>query len=306
MRYLILLASLVLSIFPSLAFADPLYVGQWPSDVPRPQPAEGGRHLEVAGGYPSDDRRIVAITFSNASGKPMLCSGLWISRAFVLTAAHCTCEGQDYLISNEKRAISDDRRPVGHWIRASLASRLGNEACKGRSPLGSDLALLKLSSDLEIAPGQPAVGEYSLLGNIITLAHLSDPWEPITLSGYGYDGNIAASSGLRREAVAKLNTPFCTEKLAIWLGCAPLREFMAGGGSAKIDTCASDSGAPAFRRVGVRFLPIGIVSRGLPVNQPYGAPGYCGAGGIYTTLGRISVISWLEKGGVPSGREAEQ
>ena len=58
--------------------------------------------VEVIGGEISTDRRIVGISYDDNAGVTRVCSGLWISRDFVLTAAHCTCNNSSgiYAVTN--------------------------------------------------------------------------------------------------------------------------------------------------------------------------------------------------------------
>ncbi|AKC10464.1 MULTISPECIES: trypsin-like serine protease [Rhizobium/Agrobacterium group] len=295
-----MLRSLLLALLylvASTAQAERLKSGEWPANVPGPQ-LSGGVGAEVVGGAPSPERRVVAITYTSNAGKRMLCSGLWISFRFVVTAAHCTCEGQDFMVTNESPLITSGAGPTP-WVGAKLTSRYSSAVCRGEAPLGGDLALLTLQGDLQIDPGQRTCSAYTSLDSVPLLSAIANARSEVTISGYGFDGGRAGSSGIRREARARMNTPYCTERMAQWLGCAPLREFIAGAGGSRADTCASDSGAPVFRRSGDNeFVAVGIVSRALPVSQLYGPPGYCGSGGIYTTLGRKSVLSWLRANGV--------
>jgi hypothetical protein len=95
--------------------------------------------------------------------------------------------------------------------------------------------------------------------------------------------------------------------------CAMYREFALGRGVKRsptgfADSCAGDSGAPAYRidskykvEDGVDELSqrtlVGIVSRGLDgVKHPF--PRGCGGGGLYTALGTKPVLEWLDENNV--------
>lgn len=290
----------LLVLFPLAASAETPPTGTWYAGVERPAltPRVGA---EVVGGYPSPDRRIVVLTFTKRNGETGLCSGLWLSTYRILTAAHCTCDDHDFRVSNDQ----DIRSGQAKWVSAAFVSRLSTRVCRGGSALGTDLALLELKARLETKKNVVVRDDYSVLQSIELLGSADSHTDELMIAGYGFEGANAQSSGLRREASTSVNSMFCTEHLSFRLGCAAMREFIVGADGRGVDTCAGDSGAPAYSRVGDQILPVGIVSRALPLTPRFGGPGNCGSGGIYTLLGRRSVIEWLKKEGVPVGRSSE-
>jgi secreted trypsin-like serine protease len=258
--------------------------------------------MEVADGKIETDRRIVGISYVDSGGINRICSGLWISRDFVLTAAHCTCNSASgtYKVTNGPEVDKD-------WRSARFLRRINDAFCVTRQPsYGDDLAILKLDKPLPSDFGVKAKCDFSLLDDIVLGASwFKERPSRIQVAGYGFVGDGAI--GERRSAAVGVNTLTCAEPAAQALGCWPLSEFILGAGltdGAIRDTCAGDSGGPAYLIRNNKFMPIGIVSRGLPIRHPYPNRGICGAGGIYTHLGRRNVIDWLKQAGVPSGLAA--
>jgi secreted trypsin-like serine protease len=252
---------------------------------------------EIFGGAPSDDRKIVGITFMKG-GSQYVCSGLLISYNRVLTAAHCACGSRDFFVTNG--AFSENS-----WTKATLVSIFHSYNCGSYPPAGDDLALLGLPYGITQQQGLKVCSNYSILDEIrYGAAWFPEPPRNVYVAGYGFEGDNEASIGTRREVQTAINSFTCSGTIAQSLGCYPFGEFIAGAaltsGQAK-DTCAGDSGGPAFLRQNGTDVPIGIVSRGLPVNQLFPIRGQCGSGGIYTHLGRHTVLEWLERNGVIHG-----
>jgi secreted trypsin-like serine protease len=270
-----------------------------PAEFKMPEINTSPVEVEVIGGEISTDRRVVGIAYVDNSGTNRVCSGLWLSRDFVLTAAHCTCNNSTgvYAVTNANTLEND-------WRRAKFHRRLNDTFCVTKQPrLGDDLALLALDASLPSDTGVKTTCAYSLLDEIVLgVAWIRNAPRRIQVAGYGFVGD--GPIGERRSASVGVNTLTCGEPAAQAMGCWPLSEFILGAGRTDgeiRDTCAGDSGGPAYILNGERFIPIGVVSRGLPIAHPYRSRGMCGAGGIYTHVGRRNVIAWLKQAGVPSG-----
>ncbi|WP_375414467.1 trypsin-like serine protease [uncultured Bradyrhizobium sp.] len=260
---------------------------------------------EVIGGKPTADRKIVGIHYIDNGSVGRVCSGLWISRRFVLTAAHCTCNNSSnsFLVSNDTVAAND-------WRPATLHKRYDESFCAFFRPReGNDLALLALNSGLLLPAkvNERPCDDYSLIDDIkLASTYILAPPARLLVAGYGFVGDMPGSLGQRREAEVGVNTLTCAQPLAQALGCTPLKEIILGAGRTDgeiRDTCGGDSGGPTYLRQGDRLMPVGIVSRGLPIAQVFPNRGLCGSGGIYTLLGRKEVIAWLRDAGVPSGTQ---
>jgi secreted trypsin-like serine protease len=63
-----------------------------------------------------------------------------------------------------------------------------------------------------------------------------------------------------------------------------------------VDTCGGDSGGPVFLMGTKGPRLIAVTSRAAPASRNDN-PDHCGGGGIYTLLGRKTVLDWLEAHG---------
>ncbi|WP_422371040.1 trypsin-like serine protease [Hoeflea sp.] len=292
---------LAASFLTSAAAAQTTHTGQWPASVPFPEPIEP-IGIRVVGGSPSLEEHVVGIAFEQ-NGEYRACSGLYISAYRILTAAHCTCNARNFRVSNQ-------RQRDAFYIEARFVAYFGNYDCQSRNylPRGDDLALLEIIQTLPVRGGssslkplseKKACESFSLLPRMRVMArYFPDPPKNISVAGYGFNG---LNSGERREAVVSLDSALCASDRAASLGCRSFAEFIAGNtplSGTERDTCGGDSGGPAFFRVKGELVPVGIVSRALPIQQGFGTQ-YCGRGGIYTSINRYDVIGWLKYHGVP-------
>ncbi|PBB22291.1 trypsin-like serine protease [Mesorhizobium sp. WSM4307] len=298
----LLLIALVLLCSTSMMSAreGPLMPGKWPAGVKVTPPDRTNTGIEVAGGWPSSRRQVVGLRFYQ-KGQLSACSGLLVSKKFVLTAAHCTCGDRDFDITNSP--FSEDR-----WVHGKFVSRFGNYDCNAYPPRGDDLALVVIDKEIDLflnSAREPICGSYGLLSDIKRAGDFYPNFpRRVTVAGYGFEGDEESSIGLQRETIVDVNSFACADPIARHFMCKPFKEFVAGAvptdGMVR-DTCAGDSGGPAFAVVEGNLIPVGIVSRALPVQQFFPRHGDCGSGGIYTLIGRIDVLEWMRKSGVSEG-----
>jgi hypothetical protein len=265
--------------------------GRWPANIPVPSIDEGGLGKEVAGGQPSFDRRVVGIlAFRRGSGEgPFTCSGTLLTRTVVLTAAHCVCGMGRFGVTNAPTTAAK-------WSSAKLLSEFSDYCQRGGPAQGNDLALLSITGPpLATDSGRPIASNYSMRASIDFAARwVRKPASTMRVAGYGFDEN--GNLGTRLYADIGVDSIACSESWYAWTGCSQLYEFILGlkpSNGVLRDTCSGDSGGPVFAVSGSTSFLVGVVSRGVPLAQPY-ARGACGAGGIYTHVGRAAVISWLE------------
>ena len=279
-------------LFAGDAHAKPLRAALWPRTVPVPTVKNLGSEIEVVGGQPSQERRVVGITFIQ-DGQRRICSGMLLTPKIILTAAHCTCNSSDYRVSNAP-FVEDDWRP------AHFKARFQSYNCNSGPVGGNDIALLTV--DRALFGDDRALCPFSTVEEIRYVGSWRRTPDLIQVAGYGFEGDKPTSWGTRRSVEVVVNSFICIEPAAQFLGCARSAEMMMGVGrlGAAKDTCAGDSGGPAFVKVGEAFVPIGLVSRGVALRQPFPKIGMCGAGGLYTHLGRQDVFDWLKANGVPS------
>jgi V8-like Glu-specific endopeptidase len=308
--HFLLLIALLLSTNEVQAQLNRIRLDPWPAGVPIPKITEHVFAPFVAFGLPSDNRKVIGIHAVDAGGNRYTCSGALLTRKFVLTAAHCTCDPhvagpmKQYGVTNDQRVLSEtpDHKVVdATWYAAKLGSVFGGYDCSTGAHDGNDLALLEVTAGtLPSTDTKGTVAEYSLIPTVTPAAHwITTPTAQMRVEGYGYNGDEANSLGTRRFALVEVDSMGCTESWIQWSGCSVFYEFVLGlrptDGKFK-DTCAGDSGGPVFNGNNL----VGVVSRGVPLSQRF-PRGECGAGGIYTHLGRRDVIAWLKANSVEAG-----
>jgi secreted trypsin-like serine protease len=304
--HFLLLIALLLSTTEAHAQLNRIRLDPWPAGVPLPNPKEVFTPF-VAGGVPSDNRKVIGIYATDAAGNAYICSGALLTRKFVLTAAHCTCDPhatapiQKYGVTNDQAVLNqtnNHQAADATWYTAKLASVFGGYDCSLGPRGGNDLALLEVTSGFMLAnDSKLTAADWSAIPSVVPAAQwMTTLTSQMRVEGYGYNGNESNSLGLRRSALVEVDSIGCTESWVQWTGCSVLYEFVLGlrptEGKYK-DTCAGDSGGPVFNGNNL----VGTVSRGVPTSQRF-ALGECGAGGIYTHLGRRDVIAWLKANSV--------
>jgi hypothetical protein len=251
--------------------------------------------LRINIGEPSRDQRIVGIAFIDSSGIPSICSGLYLDALHILTAKHCTCHRNSYKVTNDTSMLLSSTS----WTRAVLEPgfQAGKPCFRQRdfdAKEGNDIAILTLEGVLKSGNGQTDAC-YSLIENIELLDH----WKKTTTSqaliaGYGSTSEDGRQVGEQSQASVPINSFDCASRAARSLGCVAYREMimsMRPNGIKLADSCRGDSGGPAFLVRDGKMIPVGVISRGLDVKSDR----ICGAGGIYTLLGRTDVIRWINK-----------
>ena len=276
---------------PASAFSPKRSLG---SQAPR---SRDGIRVRMIGGNPSpqsDHDDVVAIRFLQ-DGVPNVCTGVAISGDAILTAGHCTCGAPgSYQVIAGPYSYKDIR---GAYAVADVHAYPGYDC--GQIPeqqRGLDLGLIRLRQRQDNL--ERLVRPVALLRDAIN-ATASE------FRVYGYGRTERGLLGERRDAIIPIATLTCSTPAWQHSGCAPFVEFVlsaqgtssSGGLAALRDSCSGDSGGPVFWIDKDRAFLVGLVSRGLDVNVSVaGLP--CGGGGIYSTVGRFSVIHWLESEGV--------
>jgi secreted trypsin-like serine protease len=148
---------------------------------------------------------------------------------------------------------------------------------------GVDIALLTLASPLPVA----------LASAILPVEKLAEPADPaIALYAVGFgEADARWAPGVKHHTRLKFTTRLCTASSPG--GCQLDLESIAVSyhEGRRADSCYADSGGPLFIEQNKRMKLIGIVSRGL-VRR---ADGYCGDGGIYSSLEASAIRRWLDQ-----------
>lgn len=237
----VVLAPAIAAAIPTLALAEPAGFTAEPDAQP------------IVGGEPTASGEFDGVVAIQAGTG--LCTGTVVAPRLILTAAHCIAD----LPENERVIVHfgptiDD----GHVDAESWAAH--PQFCRECKEDIFDYAYVTLGSDFVVPDGYtvPIIDQDEW-------DQAMNPGKEVLLVGYGDDGDASSFQGgigVKREVA--------TTVVRISKGGL---EFYAGGH--QMDSCAGDSGGPAFVRVGGGALRLaGITSRG---SNPCGDGGYYGA-----------------------------
>jgi hypothetical protein len=189
------------------------------------------------------------------------CTGVLIASNAILTAAHCKgFSGYPKVYFGQDPYQTS---PVG------IVTNAYTDNYQADGPL-NDILLLMLSSDLPFPPAQIATFE--------ELQTAKNVW----LVGFGIFDLNTGEDGIKHKVKAPLGSFGCQDS-----GCNYPDEFVAGRPGLGKDTCAGDSGGPAYIETTGGWKLAGLTSR--PIPSTVGNP--CGDGGIYVRVDSYS--SWL-------------
>lgn len=194
-----------------------------------------------------------AVTIVGSRGN--FCTGSYIARDLVLTAAHCVVPGADYKIV----VYDGERRPSLRDVARIARHPQFNLDNYNKARVTADVALIKLPSPAQVTP-VPLSG-----------ARLSvQPGDRFVVSGLGVAAQGDGKSGgtLRQATLVATGRP---GNLQIRLMDPATKNARAGLGA-----CTGDSGAPVFMPNGNGYVVIGVVSWSTGPNGAEGCGGLTG------------------------------
>jgi hypothetical protein len=211
-----------------------------------PAAAMVGGAAQVAGAHS-------AVTIVGSRGN--FCTGAYIARDLVLTAAHCVMPGADYKIVE----YDAQRRPALRDIARIARHPQFNLDNYNKARVTADMALIKLPAPVNVTP-------VPLSGARLNV----QPGDRFIVSGLGVTVRGDGKSGgmLRQATLAATGKP---GNLQIRLTDPATKNERAGLGA-----CTGDSGAPVFMQTGGRHVVIGVVSWSTGPNGSEGCGGLTG------------------------------
>ncbi|KAK2189122.1 hypothetical protein NP493_115g12009 [Ridgeia piscesae] len=198
-----------------------------------------------------------------------LCSGTIIHKHWILTAAHCVAA-----FKTDQVRLDIGKHSVSNFTLNSTIS----EIILHPSPNMSDLALLRLSKDLEF-------------NHIVSPACLPRsnlrPGTMGFITGWGMTKTEHPSSVLRQAAIPVVRPNVC--KRSDWLGdLVKGKVFCAGYADGGVDSCYGDSGGPFMTKSSDVWCVNGVVS--------FGVEGDCAQPrkpGVYTKV--ADSLEWIQQ-----------
>jgi secreted trypsin-like serine protease len=194
-----------------------------------------------------------AVTIVGSRGN--FCTGAYVARDLVLTAAHCVVPGADYKLV----AYDAQRQPSLRDVAQIARHPQFNLDNYNRARVTADVALIKLPAPASVTP-VPLSGERLAV----------QPGDRFIVSGLGVTARGDGKSGgtLRQATLTATGRP---GNLQIRLVDPATKNERAGLGA-----CTGDSGAPVFQESGGRFSVIGVVSWSTGPNNSDGCGGLTG------------------------------
>lgn len=236
------------------------------------------------------------------NGEPQFCTGIYLDKYSVLTAAHCACASPDSYEISPLPNFSITDKPQPHRGLVSLPEQMHpNNCAAGGAIAGYDLAILRPLRPAALQIKQDLLVRIPMVGMLPIYRDTETDF--LFIMGYGLTENGDEPKD-KQTGFVSIASHFCSNSP---FGCAKFQEFVLANnldsvGQNLTDTCGGDSGGPVFYSALVEkeedtiveeLLLVGVASRAIDI--PANRNGLrCGGGGIYTAIGRSDVLEWLD------------
>jgi len=220
-----------------------------------------------------------------------MCGGTIISKRWIMTAAHCTQDGDNLPIASDQMRVkvgaTNPYGSAGKWY--DVKSYTIHESYSN-TQYTNDIAVLELYEDIDFDDAETI----ELISSDEVTDGYADPGVMSTVTGWGLTrASDESTSADYPNTLQMVQLPIVSNETAakVW-GSRPSSMLMAGYEAGNKDACSGDSGGPLVVSVDGTYKIAGIVSWGSEECNTYGA---------FTRVS--SFLDWIEEntGVTPGG-----